>query len=255
MKHTLNYLQLMAAAALLLAAMTGGVSAQQPQSTAAFSYSFFEASYLRRTSGLDVTLVDGGLPTEVDAGPGNGFFVRGSIEVEDGVYLFAAYEREESDYDIQASLAGDTVRGEFDVRFQAARAGIGYVVNLRQSLDLYVQAGLSVGEFKAGTGSVVPSGGGAAIPVDFSDESQSGVSGTVEIGLRTRIGGALELDGALNWHGARKLELADADSLSLTGKIGARAAARFLVNDTFSIGAEYQKASADRLLVSVRVRF
>lgn len=235
--------------------LTPSVSAQDTGGGADFSYTFFEASFMHRMSGLDAQLIDGGLPTDVLADDGNGFFLRGSVEMQDGVFLFAEYERETSDYGISAAFGGETVVGDFDVRSQSARFGLGYVWQASDNTDLIFQAGMSLGEFKAGTGTVVGETSGTSIPIDFADESQSGVSGMAELGLRTRLSDVIELDAAVNYQGARKLELADADSLKLSGEIGARAAVRFLATDTFSIGAEFQKGASDRLLVSVRARF
>ncbi|MBO6503201.1 MAG: hypothetical protein JJ850_15665 [Kordiimonadaceae bacterium] len=230
-------------------------SAQDTAGGADFSYTFLEASFLHRMDGLDTQLIDGGLPSNVLAGDGNGFFLRGSVEVQEGVFVFAEYEREESDYDISAAFGGETVSGDFDVRSQSARFGLGYFWSASNNTDVYFQGGLSVAEFKAGTGTVIGETSGTSIPIDFADESQSGVSGLAEIGLRTRFSDAIEFDAAVNYQGARKLELADADSLKLSGEIGARAAVRFLATDAFSIGAEFQKGTSDRLLVSVRARF
>ena len=246
---------LSATTSVMLVGYTQGVSAQQSQEDNAFSYSYLEASFLHRMDGLDAQLVDGGVPSDVSAGDGNGVFLRGSIEMQKGVFLFAAYEREESDYDISAPFGGETVTGDFDVRFQNVRFGLGYVANLTENTDFYFQGGLTYGEFRAGTGTVTGANNGTSIPIDFSDESQSGVSGIVEAGIRTRLADMVEFDGAINYNGARKLELADADSLKLTGEFGARAAVRFLVTDTFSLGAEYQRGSSDRLLATIRARF
>lgn len=234
---------------------TPTASAQDTGGGAGFSYSFIEASFLHRMDGLDTQLIDGGLPSDVLAGDGNGFFLRSSMELQDGVFVFAEYEREESDYDISAAFGGETVSGDFDVRSQSARFGLGYFWSASNNMDVYFQGGLSIGEFKAGMGTVVGETSGTSIPIDFADESQSGVSGLAELGLRTRFSDVIEFDAAVNYQGARKLELADADSLKLSGEIGARAAVRFLATDAFSIGAEFQKGSSDRLLVSVRARF
>ena len=234
---------------------TPGVLAQENRNDTAFSYSFLEASFMHRMDGLDTQLVDGGVPSDVLAGDGNGFFLKGSIEVQKGVFLFATYEREESDYGISAPFGGETVSGDFDVRFQNVAAGLGYIVDVNENVDLYFKGGLTYGEFLAGTGTVTGATNGTSIPIDFRDESQSGVSGVVEFGLRTRFSSFIEFDGALSYHGARKLELADADSLQISSELGARAAVRFLLTDTISLGAEYQLGSSDRLLATIRARF
>lgn len=255
MRGLKNRLLVFAATCLTTGVFSPSVLGQESQNNSSFSYSYLEASFMHRMDGLDVQLVDGGVPSDVLADDGNGFFLRGSIEVQDGVFLFATYEREESDYGISAPFGGETVSGDFDVKFQNVAAGLGYIVNVNENLDLYFQAGLTYGEFRAGTGTVAGAGSGTSIPIDFSDESQSGVSGVMEFGVRTRLTNFIEFDGAVNYNGARKLELADADSLQLSGEFGARAAVRFLVTDTFSLGAEYQQGSSDRLLATIRARF
>ncbi len=252
MKHQQKRWLIPVASCLLFGMQAQGVSAQDSED---FSYTYLEASFLHRIDGLDTQLVDGGVPSDVQANDGNGFFLRGSVEVQEGVFIFGGYEREESDYDISAPFGGETVSGDFDVTYQNFRVGLGYITNINNNMDLYVKAGLTYGEFKAGTGTLTGTTTGTSVPIDFSDESQSGVSGVVEAGIRTRLSDEIEFDGALNYNGARKLDLADADSLKLTGEFGARAAVRFLITDTLSLGAEYQKGSSDRILASVRARF
>ena len=219
------------------------------------SYSYVEAAYLRREGGLNSQLVDNGLPSDVLAGDGNGFLVRASIEVEDGVYFFGAFEREKSDYDLAASIGTDLLLGDFDVTYQSGRIGIGYFNHLGKNLDLYYQFGVTYSEFRAGSGVATQVSDGTTIPIDLSDESQNGISGNFEIGLRKNIADKIEVDGSLFWNGAQRVEREDADSLKLADDFGGKIAARFNLNSVFSVGAEYQRSKLDRFLVVVRARF
>lgn len=227
----------------------------QSGDTPEFSYSYIEAAYLRRNGGLNAQLIDNGLPSNFSAGDGNGFTVRGSFEVENGVYFFGAFERETADYGISASTGTDTLTGDFDVKYHSGRLGIGYYNRLGANMDVFYQAGVSYSEFRAGTGSVIQASDGVSIPIDLTDESQSGFSGNAEVGIRARLALQLELHGSVFWQGVQRVEKEDADSLKLADDFGAKVAARYNISDTFSIGAEYQRSKIDRFLVVARARF
>ena len=253
MKYTIKILSAVGMAAALTQAP---VFAQDGQNEAEkFSYSYIEAAFLHRTGGLNTQLIDGGLPTDFSAGDGNGFAIRGSIEVEDGVYFFGAFEREEADYGVSASTGTDTLTGDFGVKYHSARLGIGYYSSLNSKLDVFYQAGMSYSEFRAGTGAVTQLSDGASIPIDLTDESQNGFSGNAQVGLRAQFAPRLELEGAVFWQGVQRVEQEDADSLKLADDFGAKVAARFNVNSVFSIGAEYQRSKINRFLFVARARF
>ena len=226
-----------------------------PDDTEKFSYSYIEAAYLRRDGGLNTQLIDGGLPSDISEGSGNGFAIRGSFEVDEGVYFFGAFERETSDYDISASTGVDLLTGDFGVKYVSGRLGIGYYSQMSDNIDLFYQVGMSYSEFSAGTGSVTQLSDGTSMPIDLSDESQGGFSGNAEVGARARLAPRLELEGSVFWQGVQRVVQEDADSLKLADDFGAKIGARFNINTVFSIGVEYHRSKLDRFLIVARARF
>ncbi len=152
--------------------------------------------------------------TEVDGvGPSlDGFTLRGSVEFATHWFAFGEY-------------ADQSVSG---VDVTSIAAGIGGHYGLADNLDLVGRLGWIRAELDAG-------------PFNVDDDGY-----LVDLGLRGRVGDAVELEG-----GARYTDFSDggdATSLFVGG--------RFHFNDTWALGAEYQDGDdSSSILAYVRASF
>lgn len=151
--------------------------------------------------------------TDIDNAPtADGFALRGSVGFAENWFAFGEYSDQ--------SVSG--------VDLTQYAAGIGGHYALADNLDLFGRLGWAKFEIDAGF-------------VDFDDDGY-----LVDLGLRGRVGDAVELEG-----GARHTDFGDSGddtALFLGG--------RFHFNATWALGAEFQSSDdADTLLAYVRASF
>jgi hypothetical protein len=128
----------------------------------------------------------------------DGFALRGSLEVTDQVFVFAGFS------DQSTSLFGD------DLDFQTMNIGGGYVWPVSPRADLYGRLGYVEQE------------------VEFAGFSADDDGFLLGMGLRSRVAGEFELEGAVNY-----VDLTDSgDATSLF------AAGRWYFTQTFAAGLE-----------------
>jgi hypothetical protein len=159
---------------------------------------------------VDLAYVD----TDIDGvGPSlDGFGLRGSVGFAENWFAFGEYSAQ--------SVSG--------VDLDTFVAGIGGHYGLAENLDLVGRLGWTKVEISAG-------------PIDVDDDGY-----LVDLGLRGRVGDAVELEG-----GARYTDFSDggdATSLFVGG--------RFHFNETWALGAEYQDGDdTSAILAYVRASF
>jgi hypothetical protein len=128
----------------------------------------------------------------------DGFALRGSLEVTDQVFVFAGYS------DQSTSVFGE------DLDFQSMSIGGGYVWPVSQRADLYGRLGYVEQE------------------VEYAGFSADADGFLLGMGLRSRVGGEFELEGAINYVDLSR----SGDSTSLFG------AGRWYFTQTFAAGLE-----------------
>jgi len=239
---------------LMMTAFTVCVHAYESDGKQAFSYTYIEGGYLNRRNNDVSPFAGAPLAANVDAGNGDGFFLRGSLNLIGGLYIYGAYEEDKSVYDLSAPIDGEVFSGEFDVRYRSRRAGLGFHTKITDNADVFVQAGLTYSSFLSTSQNVTRSSDGASLTVDLR-ESRTQYAANAEVGARVWAAGKLELAGSAIWREAQAIDSLSTDNVMLGNDFGGRAEARFHISQSFSLSAEYERTSMDRFLIAARVQF
>lgn len=241
-------------AGLMMTAITVSAQADENDGRQGFSYTYIEGGYLNRRNNDVSPFAGAPIVASVDVGNGDGFFLRGSLNLIGGLYVFGAYEEDKSVYDLSAPIDGEVFSGDFDVRYRSRRVGFGYHTEITDNADVFVQAGLTYSSFLSTSQSITRVSDGSAITVDLR-ESRTQYAANAEIGARIWAAEKLELAGSAIWREAQAIDNLSIGNVKLGNDFGGRAEARFHINQSFSLSAEYERTSMDRFLFAARVQF